>query len=57
VRGGDCHCQVFYIRFALFPGERDDIDNILEEYKPQVFEPRTWRDFREDFGKIYAQLR
>ena len=56
-RGGNCHCQVFYIRFALFPGERDDIDNILEEYKPQVFEPRTWRDFREDFGKIYAQLR
>ena len=56
-RGGDCHCQVFYIRFALFPGERDDIDNILEEYKPQVFEPLTWRDFREDFGKIYAQLR
>ena len=53
----DCHCQVYYMRFALvMPGEPDNIDDMLKAYKPQVFEPLTWREFREDFGKIYAQL-
>jgi hypothetical protein len=52
----DCHCQVFHLRFTLGPNSSDDIDDMLKAYKPQVFEPLTWEEFREDFGKIYGQL-
>jgi hypothetical protein len=52
----DCHCQVVYIRFSLGPNGSDDIDNMLKAYKPQVFEPLVWAEFREDFGRIYGQL-
>jgi len=47
---------VFYVRFALVPNEPDHIDDMLKAYKPQVFDPLTWQEFRQDFGKIYAQL-
>ena len=52
----DCHCQIYYTRFALRVNERDDIDNILSAYKPRLFEPFDWRQFREQFGRIYEQL-
>ena len=52
----DCHCRVYYVRFGLVPHSPDDIDDMLKAYRPRVFEPLTWADFREDFGKIYDQL-
>jgi len=52
----DCHCQIFHLRFTLGPNAEDDIDDMLKAYKPQIFEPLTWEEFREDFGKIYGQL-
>jgi len=52
----DCHCRVIYVRFALEPNESDDIDRLLKPYKPRVFEPLDWREFRRDFAVIYEQL-
>jgi len=52
----DCHCRVIYVRFALDPNESDDIDRLLKPYKPRVFEPLDWREFRRDFAVIYEQL-
>jgi hypothetical protein len=52
----NCPCEVFYISFALVQHDRDDIDHMLRAYKPQVFQPATWREFREDFGRIYERL-
>lgn len=52
----DCHCRVFYVRFAMVPLESDDVDRLLKPYKPKVFEPLNWADFRENFGAIYQQI-
>jgi hypothetical protein len=52
----DCHCRVLYVRFALEPNESDDIDRLLKPYKPRVFEPLDWQEFRRDFSVIYEQL-
>jgi hypothetical protein len=52
----DCHCQVFYLRFALIPNETDDIDNMLKAYRPRIYEPLSWTEFRDDFREIYEQL-
>jgi hypothetical protein len=52
----NCHCRVFYVRFALVPNEADDVERLLKPYKPQVFEPLSWMEFRKDFAEIYAQL-
>jgi hypothetical protein len=51
----DCHCRVIYLRFAV-RGGADDIGDLLKSYKPQVFEPTDWPQFRKDFGTIYQQL-
>jgi hypothetical protein len=55
IPGRDCHCQVVYLRVAPKSGA-DDIDDLLKWYRPQVFEPVTWLEFRKDFGTIYQQL-
>jgi hypothetical protein len=52
-----CHCRVFYVRFALMPNETDDIPKLLKSYRPQIFEPLSWKEFREDFARIYERLR
>jgi hypothetical protein len=52
----DCHCKVFYLRFAMLPNETDDIDNMLKAYRPRIYEPLSWTEFRRDFEKIYAEL-
>ena len=52
----DCHCRVIYVRFALEPNESDDIAGLLKAYKPRVFEPLDWQEFRKDFAIIYEQL-
>jgi hypothetical protein len=52
----DCHCRVIYVRFALQPNEPDDIDGLLKAYKPRVFEPLDWQEFRRNFASIYEQL-
>jgi hypothetical protein len=51
----DCHCKVYYVRFALVPHEGDDVDRLLKPYKPKVFEPLNWSEFRASFGRIYQQ--
>jgi hypothetical protein len=52
----DCHCRVIHVRFALQPNEPDDVDDLLKPYKPLLFEPLDWPQFRKDFGVIYQQL-
>ena len=52
---GRCRCSVNYIRFFLERG-RDDIEKLLRNYKPQIYEPRSWPEFREQFGRMYEQL-
>ena len=52
----DCRCRVIYLRFALLVNETDDIDDVLKPYKPRVFDPLDWQEFRKDFGTIYQQL-
>jgi hypothetical protein len=52
----DCHCRVIYVRFALQPNEPADIDGLLKAYKPRVFEPLDWQEFRRNFASIYEQL-
>jgi hypothetical protein len=52
---GRCRCSVHYIRFFLDQG-RDDIEKLLRNYKPQIYEPRSWPEFREQFGRLYEQL-
>jgi hypothetical protein len=52
----DCHCHVIYVRFALQPNESDDIEGLLKAYKPRVFDPLDWQEFRKDFASIYEQL-
>jgi hypothetical protein len=52
----DCNCRVIYIRFALRPNESDDMDSLLKAFKPRVFQPLDWQDFRRNFATIYAQL-
>jgi len=52
----DCHCRVIYVRFALEPNDVDEIDSLLKAYKPRVFEPLDWEEFRKDFAAIYEQL-
>jgi hypothetical protein len=52
----DCFCRVIYVRFALEPNESDDIDKLLRPYKPRVFEPLDWQEFRKNFATIYDQL-
>jgi len=52
----DCHCRVIYVRFALEPNESDDIERLLKAYKPRVFEPLDWQEFRRDFAIVYEQL-
>jgi hypothetical protein len=54
--GQDCHCRVFYVRFALQPNESDDIDSLLKAYKPRIFEALDWQEFRKNFARIYEQL-
>jgi len=51
-----CRCRVIYVRFALQPNETDDLDDVLKPYKPRVFEPLDFPQFRKDFGTIYQQL-
>jgi hypothetical protein len=49
-----CRCRVHYIRFFVDQG-RDDIERLLKNYKPLLYEPKNWPDFRDQFGKIYGQ--
>jgi hypothetical protein len=60
-----CHCKVFYIRFSLVPTgsssrpawtEKDDMPRLLSAYKPRVFEPLSWAEFRDQFAEIYEEL-
>jgi hypothetical protein len=53
----DCHCKVFYVRFALIPNEKDDIPRLISAYAPRVFEPLNWSEFRVQFATIYENLR
>lgn len=53
----DCHCKVFYVRFALIPNEKDDIPRLISAYAPRVFEPLNWSEFRDQFSTIYENLR
>jgi len=52
----DCRCRIIYVRFALQPNESDDMDSLLKAYKPRVYDPVDWQDFRKTFATIYAQL-
>jgi hypothetical protein len=52
----DCHCRVIYVRFALEPNALDDIESLLKPYKPRVFEPLDWQEFRKNFAAIYEEL-
>jgi hypothetical protein len=52
----DCHCRVIYVRFALEPNDFDDVDSLLKAYKPRVFEPLDWQEYRKHFATIYEQL-
>ena len=40
----------------MIPNEGDDIDDLLKPYKPRVFSPLTWKEFRKDFAAMYAEL-
>jgi hypothetical protein len=51
-----CHCRIFYVRFALSAYETDDMPRWLSAYKPRIFEPSGWPEFRDDFNTIYEQL-
>jgi hypothetical protein len=53
----DCHCKVFYLRFALMPNEKDHIPKLLSAYSPRVYEPLDWSDFRNHIATIYEKLR
>jgi hypothetical protein len=52
----DCHCRLIRVRFALESNDSDDIDSLLKAYKPRVFEPLDWQEFRKNFATIYEQL-
>jgi hypothetical protein len=52
----DCHCRVIYVRFALEPNDFDDIDSLLKPYKPRMFEPLDFQEFRKNFATIYELL-
>jgi hypothetical protein len=50
-----CRCSVHYIRFFQERG-RDDVEKLLRNYKPRIYVPLSWEQFREQFGKIYVEL-
>jgi len=52
----DCHCKIFYVRFALSGFDKDDMPRLISAYKPRTFEPLTWAEFRDQFSTIYQQL-
>jgi len=52
----NCHCRLIYVRFALEPNALDDIESLLKPYKPRVFEPLDWQEFRKNFAAIYEEL-
>jgi hypothetical protein len=53
---GNCHCKIFYIRFGFTSSDADDMPRLLSAYKPQIFEPSNWAEFRDQFNTIYGQL-
>jgi hypothetical protein len=52
----NCRCQVFYVRFTVARHGDDDVERLLKAYKPRIFAPLDWTEFREAFGKIYEQI-